>query len=223
MPGGRDPSKPLQGPEAASAVRADRAWEEEARRRPKGMPQRWEAARGVKLGFARLIRVSERWGKKQDRAFEQHQMRALRHTLALEQPSEEASLVAMASQPRRSAASTHGPGVLWPRASYKPLGIAGTLGPAGRHGPGAPLCGRRYLLEASSNSRQVVGRPSAAVGVARVAAVWSASHPLERACSAVPDTWTRPQKRQRHREVVQDGAQHVASPWPMAVPTLPAL
>ena len=167
MPGGRDPSQPLQarggigrtgGPRLGGGGTAA----------PQGDAPAVEAARGVKLGFARLIRVSERWGKKQDRAFEQHQMRALRHTLALEQPSEEASLVAMASQPRRSAASTHGPGVLWPRALYKPLGIAGTLGPAGRHGPGAPLCGRRYLLEASSNSRQVVGCPSAAVGVARV-------------------------------------------------------
>jgi hypothetical protein len=42
---------------------AERAFEEE-RRRPKVIPHLWDKARWVKLVFAVLIRVSERWGKK---------------------------------------------------------------------------------------------------------------------------------------------------------------
>jgi putative transposase len=83
---------------------AERACEEE-RRRTKVLPHLWDAASLVKLVCAVLIRVSERWGKKQYSAFEQHQMRALRHTLGLDQPPEAPSLVTMAPQPRRSAAS----------------------------------------------------------------------------------------------------------------------
>jgi hypothetical protein len=40
----------------------------------------WDEASLVKLVFAVLMRVSERWGKKQDSEFEQHQIRALRHS-----------------------------------------------------------------------------------------------------------------------------------------------
>jgi putative transposase len=83
---------------------AERAFEEE-RRRTKVIPHLWDEASLVKLVFAVLIRVSERWGKKQYSEFEQHQIRALRHALALDQHPETPALVTMASQPRRSAAS----------------------------------------------------------------------------------------------------------------------
>jgi putative transposase len=42
---------------------AERAFEEE-RRRTKVIPPLWAEASFVKLGFAVLMRVSERWGKK---------------------------------------------------------------------------------------------------------------------------------------------------------------
>jgi transposase-like protein len=58
---------------------AERAFEEE-RRRTKVIPHLWDEASLVKLVFAVLIRVSERWGKKQFSEFEQHQMRALRQS-----------------------------------------------------------------------------------------------------------------------------------------------
>lgn len=83
---------------------AERAFEEE-RRRTKVIPHLWEEASLVKLVFAVLIRVSERWGKKPYSEFAQHQIRALRPTLGLDQPPETPSLVTMASQPRSSAAS----------------------------------------------------------------------------------------------------------------------
>jgi transposase-like protein len=83
---------------------AERAFEEE-RRRTKVIPHLWDEASLVKLVFAVLIRVSERWGKKQYSEFEQHQIRALRQALSLDQQPEASSRVAMASQPRRSAAS----------------------------------------------------------------------------------------------------------------------
>jgi transposase-like protein len=63
---------------------AERAFEEE-RRRTKVIPHLWDEASLVKLVFAVLIRVSERWGTKQYSEFAQHQIRALRHTLALDQ------------------------------------------------------------------------------------------------------------------------------------------
>jgi hypothetical protein len=58
------------------------------------------------LVFAVLIRVSERWGKKQLSEFEQHQIRVLRQALNLAHP-----LVLMEEwtkdrSPRRSTAST---------------------------------------------------------------------------------------------------------------------
>jgi len=83
---------------------AARAFAEE-RRRTKVIPHLWEEASLVKLVCAVLIRVSERWGKKQYSEFEQHHIRALRSTLELDQQSEGPSLVAMAPQPRSSAAS----------------------------------------------------------------------------------------------------------------------
>jgi putative transposase len=58
---------------------AERAFEEE-RRRTKVIPHRWDEASVVKLVFAVLIRVSERWGKKQYSEFEQHQIRVLRQS-----------------------------------------------------------------------------------------------------------------------------------------------
>lgn len=83
---------------------AERACEEE-RRRTKVLPHLWDDASLVKLVFAVLIGVSERWGKKQYSAFEQHQMRALRQVLALDQAFEPPALVTMAVQARSSAAS----------------------------------------------------------------------------------------------------------------------
>ncbi|MGE4096240.1 MAG: transposase [Candidatus Binatia bacterium] len=56
---------------------AERACEEE-RRRTKVIPHLWDEGSVVKLVFAVLIRVSERWGKKSFRAFEQQQIRSLR-------------------------------------------------------------------------------------------------------------------------------------------------
>jgi transposase-like protein len=58
---------------------AERAFEEE-RRRTKVIPHLWDEASFVKLVFAVLIRVSERWGKKQLSEFEPHHIRALRQT-----------------------------------------------------------------------------------------------------------------------------------------------
>jgi hypothetical protein len=51
---------------------------EEERRRTKVIPYLWDEQSLLQLVFAVLIRVSERWGKKQCSAFEQHQIRALR-------------------------------------------------------------------------------------------------------------------------------------------------
>jgi hypothetical protein len=45
------------------------------------IPHLWDEASLVKLVSAVLMRVSERWGKKQYSEFEHHQMRALRHAL----------------------------------------------------------------------------------------------------------------------------------------------
>jgi putative transposase len=59
---------------------AESAFEEE-RRRTKVIPHLWDEASLVKLVFAVLIRVSERWGKKQFSECEQHQIRVLRQSL----------------------------------------------------------------------------------------------------------------------------------------------
>ena len=83
---------------------AERAFEEE-RRRTKVIPHLWDEASLVKLVFAVLIRVSERWGKKQFSEFEQHQIRALRQALSLDQPAVPMEGWTKARSPRRSAAS----------------------------------------------------------------------------------------------------------------------
>jgi putative transposase len=81
---------------------AERAFEEE-RRRTKVIPHLWDEGSVVKLVFAVLIRVSERWGKKSFSSFEQHQIRGLRRQRQLDEQTVIASPVP--PQPRRSAAS----------------------------------------------------------------------------------------------------------------------
>lgn len=81
---------------------AERAFEEE-RRRTKVIPHLWDERSVVKLVFAVLIRISERWGKKCFSAFEQHQIRSLRRQRQLDEQTVMPSPVS--SQPRRSAAS----------------------------------------------------------------------------------------------------------------------
>jgi transposase-like protein len=81
---------------------AERAFEEE-RRRTKVIPHLWDEASLVKLVFGTLIRVSERWGKKQYSEFEQQQIRALRKELGLDAPMEDRSPEPSPRQHRRSA------------------------------------------------------------------------------------------------------------------------
>src|SRR5215471_20442469 len=64
---------------------AERAFEEE-RRRTKVIPQLWDEGGLVKLVFAVLMRVSERWGKKCFSEFEQQQIGNLRRQLKLDEP-----------------------------------------------------------------------------------------------------------------------------------------
>jgi hypothetical protein len=64
---------------------AERAFEED-QRRTKVISHLWDEGSVVKLVFAVLIRVNERWRKKQFSEFEQRQIRILRQTLALDQP-----------------------------------------------------------------------------------------------------------------------------------------
>jgi hypothetical protein len=58
--------------------------------KPGELPAAWRYATDkaslVQLVFAVLIRVSERWGKKQLSGFEQHQIRVLRQALNLAHP-----------------------------------------------------------------------------------------------------------------------------------------
>jgi putative transposase len=81
---------------------AERAFEEE-RRRTKVIPHLWDEGSVVKLVFAVLIRVSDRWGKKCFSEFEQQQIRSLRRQRHLDEPTVMASPAS--PQPRRSAAS----------------------------------------------------------------------------------------------------------------------
>ena len=81
---------------------AERAFEEE-RRRTKVIPHLWDEGSVVKLVFAVLIRVSERWGKKCFSEFEQQQIRSLRRHRQLDEPMVVAT--STTPQPRRSAAS----------------------------------------------------------------------------------------------------------------------
>jgi transposase-like protein len=83
---------------------AERAFEEE-RRRTKVIPQLWEEGGLVKLVFAVLIRVSERWGKKCFSEFEQQQIRSLRRRRKLDEHAVTSSPPTTEPQPRRSAAS----------------------------------------------------------------------------------------------------------------------
>jgi hypothetical protein len=75
---------PLKGPgphrpSVRTSPLAARAFAE-ARRRTPVRPHLWEEASGVTLVFAGLIRVRERWSKKQVRECAQHQMRAFRQS-----------------------------------------------------------------------------------------------------------------------------------------------
>jgi transposase-like protein len=83
---------------------AERAFEEE-RRRPKVIPHLWDEGSVVKLVFAVLLRVSERWGKKCFSEFEQQQIRSLRRRRQLDDQEVSISDPKPESQPRRSAAS----------------------------------------------------------------------------------------------------------------------
>jgi putative transposase len=83
---------------------AERAFEEE-RRRTKVIPHLWDEGSVVKLVFAVLIRVSERWGKKCFSEFEQQQIRSLRRRRKLDEHEVSLSTPPTESQSRRSAAS----------------------------------------------------------------------------------------------------------------------
>jgi putative transposase len=83
---------------------AERAFEEE-RRRTKVIPHLWDEGSVVKLVFAVLIRVSERWGKKCFSEFEQQQILSLRRRRRLDEHEVSMSETPPASQSRRSAAS----------------------------------------------------------------------------------------------------------------------
>jgi len=83
---------------------AERAFEQE-RRRTKVIPHLWDEGSVVKLVFAVLIRVSERWGKKCCSEFEQEQIRSLRRRRRLDEHEVTSVTPTTASQPRRSAAS----------------------------------------------------------------------------------------------------------------------
>jgi putative transposase len=83
---------------------AERAFEEE-RRRTKVIPHLWDEGGVVKLVFAVLIRVSERWGKKCFSEFEQQQIRSLRRRLKLDEQEVTSSPLPTETPARRSAAS----------------------------------------------------------------------------------------------------------------------
>src|SRR5215510_11644979 len=83
---------------------AERAFEEE-RRRTKVIPHLWDEGGLVKLVFAVLIRVSERWSKKCFSEFEQLQIRSLRQKLKLDEQAVSLSNPKPETPSRRSAAS----------------------------------------------------------------------------------------------------------------------
>jgi transposase-like protein len=83
---------------------AERAFEEE-RRRTKVIPHLWDEGSVVKLVFAVLIRVSERWGKKCFSEFEQQQIRSLRQRRQLDEQAVTTSPPTTETHTRRSAAS----------------------------------------------------------------------------------------------------------------------
>jgi putative transposase len=83
---------------------ADRAFAEE-RRRTKVIPHLWDEGSVVKLVFAVLIRVRERWGKKCFSEFEQQQIRSVRRRRRLDEQEVRMSEATSESPSRRSAAS----------------------------------------------------------------------------------------------------------------------
>jgi transposase len=83
---------------------AERAFEEE-RRRTKVIPHLWDERSVVKLVFAVLIRVSDRWGKKAFSEVEQQQIRNLRAKLHLDEQEVTSLSPTTETQTRRSAAS----------------------------------------------------------------------------------------------------------------------
>jgi transposase-like protein len=83
---------------------AERAFEEE-RRRTKVIPHLGTEGSLVKLVFAVLIRVSERWGKKCFSEFEQQQIRSLRRKLKLDELEVSTPNPTTEPHSRRSAAS----------------------------------------------------------------------------------------------------------------------
>ena len=83
---------------------AERAFEEE-RRRTKVIPHLWDEDSLVKLVFGTLMRVSERWGKKQYSEFEQQQIRILRRELGLDTTKADQAPQSSPRQHRRSAAA----------------------------------------------------------------------------------------------------------------------
>jgi putative transposase len=83
---------------------AERAVEEE-RRRTKVIPHLWDEGSVVKLVFAVLIRVRERWGKKWFSEFEQQQSRSWRRRRNLDDQEGSMSDPKTESPSRRSAAS----------------------------------------------------------------------------------------------------------------------
>jgi transposase-like protein len=83
---------------------AERAFEEE-RRRTKVIPHLWDEGSVVKLVFAVLLRVRERWGKKGFSEFEQQQIHSLRKRRNLDDQEVSMSDPTTGSPSRRSAAS----------------------------------------------------------------------------------------------------------------------
>ena len=106
---GKASLNPLQVPPrpphyGRTSTLAERAFAEE-RRRTKVIPPLGDESGVGKLVFAVLIRVSEGWGKKAVREFEQLQIRSLRKRLQLDEHKVPSSEPATETQPRRSAAS----------------------------------------------------------------------------------------------------------------------
>jgi putative transposase len=96
------PQRPQQY--GRTAHLAERAVVEE-RRRTKVIPQLEDESRLVKLVFAVLIRVSERWGKQCCSAVEPQQIRSLRRRRQLDEPAVSMLTPIPESSSRRSAAS----------------------------------------------------------------------------------------------------------------------
>jgi len=82
----------------------ERAFVEE-RRRTKVIPHLWTEGSLVHVVFGVLLRVSERWGKKGFREFEQQQIRSLRARLKLDEQEVSMNEVSVHVPTRRSAAS----------------------------------------------------------------------------------------------------------------------